>query len=146
LGGLFPTRSEEGMDELVQRLGMMLEILIDTEEFHTGECITGKVVSCVLRFITSRSLEISHTCSHGRYRACEPDEIAEIQDEEKDLIRLSQQLFEKFLAKYKEQSLSLPDFLTGFWWTHMNEVLSTCEPASAEDIGRILEIGVILHG
>ncbi|KAG2002901.1 hypothetical protein GB937_009437 [Aspergillus fischeri] len=56
-----------------------------------------------------------------------------MKDGEKDLIRLLQQLFEKFLAKYKEQSLVLPDFLTGFWWTHMNEVLSTCEPPSAEE-------------
>ncbi|KAF4231174.1 hypothetical protein CNMCM8980_005100 [Aspergillus fumigatiaffinis] len=145
LGGLFPTRSEEGMDELVKRLAAMLEILFDPEEFHTRVYITREVVSCVLRFITSRSLGISHTCSHERYRAYEPDEIAEIQDEEKDLILLSQQLVEKFLAKYNEQFLALPDFLTGFWWTHMNEVLSTCEPASAEEIGRILETGVILH-
>jgi hypothetical protein len=145
LGGLFPTRSEEGMDELVKRLAMMLEILFDPEEFHTWVYITGDVVSCVLRFITSRSLGISHTCSHERYQAYEPDEITEIQDEEKDSVRLSQQLFEKFLTKYKEQSLALPEFLTGFWWTHMNEVLSTCEPASAEEISRIIETGVILH-
>ncbi|GFF81616.1 hypothetical protein IFM47457_05530 [Aspergillus lentulus] len=123
----------------------MLEILFDPEEFHTREYITGKVVPCVLRFITSRSLGISHTCSHERYQAYEPDEIAEIQDEEKDSIRLSQQLVENFLAKYKEQTLALPDFLTGFWWTHMNEVLSTCQPASAEEISRILETGVTLH-
>jgi hypothetical protein len=145
LGGFFSTRSKEGMDELVKRLATMLGILLDPEEFYTWVCITGDVVSCVLRFITSRSLGISHTCSHERYQAYEPDEITEIQDEEKDSVRLSQQLFEKFLAKYKEQSLALPEFLTGFWWTHMNEVLSTCEPASAEEISRIIETGVILH-
>jgi hypothetical protein len=93
--------------------------------------------------MTSRSLGISHTCHHERYKEYDPDEISEIQDEEKLLILESDQLFEEFLSKYKELSLGFPDFLARFWWTHMNEILSSRETLSAEEISQILETGVI---
>jgi hypothetical protein len=145
LNGLFPARSNTGTDEIIPRLATMLEILFDSQELHSREYFTSEIVPCVLRFITSRSLGISHTCNHGRYPEYEPDEIAEIQDEEKLSIQELDQLVEKFLAKYKELSPGLLDFLTGFWWTHMNEILLTCGTTSMEEISQILETGVILY-
>ncbi|KAH8704770.1 hypothetical protein BGW36DRAFT_421364 [Talaromyces proteolyticus] len=145
LGGLFPTRSDIGTDELIPRLTMMLEALFDLQESRSQEYFAGEIVPCVLRFMTSRSLGISHTCHHERYEEYEPDEIREIQDEEKHFILESDQLFEEFLSKYKELSLDFPDFLARFWWTRMNEILSSRKTLSAEEISQLLETGVILY-
>jgi hypothetical protein len=145
LAGLFPLRPNIDIDELIPRLATMLETLFDSKERNTRKYFNDEIVACVLRFITSRSLEISHTCRHERYREYEPDEIAEIQDEEKHSIQQSDQLSENSLSKYKELSPGLPNFLTGFWRSHMNEILSSCKKLSAEEISQILETGVLLY-
>lgn len=145
LGGLFPTRSDVGTDELFPRLTIMLETIFCLEESPSREYFAGEIVPCVLRFMTSRSLGISHTCRHESYKEYDPDEIKEIQDEEKLLILESNQLFDEFLSKYRELSLGFSDFMAEFWWTRMNEVLSSRETPSAEEISQVLEAGVILY-
>lgn len=88
LGGLFPTWPHECMKELVQRLAAVIEIFFDLEEFKPPGHLSGEVVPYILRFITCRSLGISDTCTHGRYKRFEPEKIREIQDEEKPLVAL----------------------------------------------------------
>jgi hypothetical protein len=115
LGGLFPTWSHRSIHELVQRLAAIMKVIFDPKELEPQGCTNGKIAPCILRFITCRSLDVSHTCIHEKHGGFEPDEIREIQDEEKFSIQRLDQLSTNFISKYKELPLCLPDFLTGYW-------------------------------
>lgn len=145
LNGIFPRRYFRGMDELVPRLTAMMETLFDSQGLAPQEGHIDEIAPDILRFITCRSLDITHTCNH-KYGGVKPDDIMGIQNEEKLLIQDLDQVSVKFLSKYKELDLSLPDFLTGYWFTHIDEALSSRGTLSEEDLSRILAIGVVLDG
>lgn len=102
------------------------------------EHFTSHLSVGILRFITLKSLDITHTCLH-EYRNIEPEEIREIQDEEKLLILLAQ-----FLEESNVNGLQLPSYITGLWRINMASFLSTPRPHSVTEITQILESGVIL--
>ena len=101
----------------------------------------------ILRFITIKSLDITHTCLR-KYRNIEPEEIGEIQEEElliTVLITDLEMLLTQFLEESKLHGLQLPSYITGLWRINMASFLSTPKPHSVKDITQILESGVARH-
>ena len=105
----------------------------------------------LIRYETFEKLELTHTCcmefSDG-IPICGPHistEHKEIQDEERLLIRKLDTLVAEFTEKYTELGVSLPDFLSGYWKTRMEEIERVEEPLDDEEIAKIEELGVVIH-
>lgn len=103
----------------------------------------------VLRFVTFWSLGLTHTCLHyndpgSRNIQIQTEEIEEIQDEERLTIMELEGLLEKFLVELEVLKLDLSSFIIGPWQTYMDSLLSSSRPQSAEEIHKILEIGVVI--
>ncbi|KAL4908565.1 hypothetical protein BDW74DRAFT_188501 [Aspergillus multicolor] len=124
--GLFPTRTEGCMKNLLPILETVLKTITPLLEPVSQE----RLAPCVLRIIACQALEIC------------PEEIYEIQDEEKDLISTLGQLLDEFLPP--RTTLLFPDSLAT-WWTHVNNAISLHGALSEEEISKILDAGVVLH-
>jgi hypothetical protein len=86
LRGMFPTRSDKDLDELINRLAIFIEALTNSHVLPSQERLIDLISTSVLRFVTCRRLNISHTCIHDYYGGIDAEEIEEIQDEERLLI------------------------------------------------------------
>lgn len=71
-----------------------------------------------------------------------PKEISEIHDE-KDLISELEQLLDEFLPP--ATTLLSPELLTA-WWNYINDAILPHSELGEEEISRIIDIGVFLHG
>lgn len=145
LRGMFPTRSNKDLDELINRLAIVIEVLTSSHVLPSQEHLIDLIAPSVLRFVTCRRLNISHTCIHDYYGGIDTEEIEEIQDEERLLILELEGLLAEFVQTLENLSLSFPDFLTGYWRARMKEVESWSGVPSAEESVKILETGVILY-
>jgi hypothetical protein len=145
LRGMFPTGSDKDLDELITRVAIVIETLASSHVLPNQERFIDLIAPCVLRFVTCRWLDISHTCIHYYHRGIDAEEIEEIQDEERISIFELESLLAEFVQALEDPSLSFPDFLTGYWRARMREVDSLSEVRSAEETLSILEAGVILH-
>ncbi|KAJ6103530.1 hypothetical protein N7512_010632 [Penicillium capsulatum] len=146
LSGLLPARTDhETAAKIIHLFAELLSVVLfhSKSEREPDERFKSHLSVGILRFITFKSLDITHTCLH-EYRKIEPEEIEEIQDEEKLSIQELDQLSIKFLSEYKKLAVSLPDFLTGYWLTQINGVLSSHVTPSQEEISQVLDIGVKL--
>jgi hypothetical protein len=148
LSGLLPTRTDhETAAKLIRLFAELLRVVLfhPKSEPEPDERFKSHLSVGILRFITLQSLDITHTCLH-EYRNIEPEEIEEIQDEEKLLILDLERLLTQFLEESNVHGLQLPSYITGVWWTNMASFLSTPRPHSVKEIAQILESGVILDG
>lgn len=126
------------------------------------------VAADIFRVITFQRLGMKHTCCKykrdnwdaaidsvteaivgGKYKVVEimdPEEAAEIQEEDQYLAIRLEALVAEFTAKYKEQKVPFHDFFFGYWWQRMDEVEveKDSDEAWTDDVGSIREIGVIL--
>ncbi|KAJ5750953.1 hypothetical protein N7533_007981 [Penicillium manginii] len=146
LSGLLPTRTDH--DTAAKLIHLFAELLIvvlfpSKLEPELDEALKNHLSIGIIRFITFKSLDITHTCLY-EYRKFEPEEIKEIQDEEKLLIFDLERLLARFLEELKMRQVQLPSYITGLWRTNMASFLSTSRPHSAKEITHILELGVIL--
>ncbi|KAJ6129056.1 hypothetical protein N7512_001836 [Penicillium capsulatum] len=143
LDGLFPTLSHGKMKELVQALAITLKVLADPPSSESQKQLINQLGPSILRFLTFRALDITHTCMHDG-RKIEAEEIQEIHDEEKhSILRLEDLL--AILLQQSKIAESFPEFLTDTWWMHVNAILTSSETYSQEDLSRILEMGVVLY-
>lgn len=148
------------MDSMHQ--GMELVTIFLSSDWDT------EVAANVLRVITFQRLGMKHTCCKynrwwyraaessvteeilvGQYKVVEimdPEEAAEIQEEDQHLAIRLEALVAEFTAKYNEQKVSFHKFFFGYWWQRMNEVEAEKDEAWTDDLGSIREIGVILDG
>jgi hypothetical protein len=133
------------MDELINRLAIFIEALTNSHVLPSQERLIDLISTSVLRFVTCRRLNISHTCIHDYYGGIDAEEIEEIQDEERLLIFELEGLLAEFVQTLESLSLSFPDFLTGYWRARMREVEFISGVPSAEASVEILETGVILY-
>jgi hypothetical protein len=145
LRGMFPTWPDKDLDELITRVAIVIETLASSHVLPNQERFIDLIAPCVLRFVTFRRLDISHTCIHDHYGGYDEEEIEEIQDEERSSILELEGRLAEFVQALEDSSLSFPDFLTGYWRARMSEVDSMSEVRSAEETLSILEAGVILH-
>lgn len=92
---------------------------------------------------------VTHAILAGEYKIVDlmdPEEVAEIQEEDQHLALRLEALVAEFRAKYDEQKVSFHDFFWGYWWQRMNEFEAERDDVYADDLGSIQEIGVILDG
>jgi hypothetical protein len=120
----------------------------------------------IIRFFTFEALQIPHTCRHPvqclstedgdcdyspHFEPCyhwEPkdwEEIDEMQDEWRELISLHGDLVARFQIMYETSDLLLCEFLDTIWREEMLKRSENDDPLSQEEIGRVRELGVILH-
>lgn len=88
--------------------------------------------SCIsaLRIFTFETLGLRHTCCQLYYRArYSPDEVSDIQDEDREGLDLLEDLMGVFTEEYRRRGLSLEEFLTSCWATRMAEVQAETEAA-----------------
>lgn len=148
LSGLLPTRTDH---ETVAKLIRLFATLLSVVLFHSkpepepDEHFKRHLSVVILRFTTFKILDITHTCSH-EYRKIKPEEIEEIQDEEKLSIFDLERLLAQFLEELDVHGLQLPSYITGLWRRNMDSFLSAPRPHSVKEITQILELGIILDG
>lgn len=146
LSGLLPRRTDHVTTaKLIHIFAQLLSVALFPLilEPELDRALKDHLSIDIIRFITFDSLGISHTCLHG-YRKFEPEEIKEIQDEERLLILDLQRLLTEFLDELKMRRSQLPSYITGLWRARMASFLSTSRPHSAKEVTQFLELGVIL--
>ncbi|XDG09657.1 hypothetical protein ABKA04_009272 [Annulohypoxylon sp. FPYF3050] len=80
----------------------------------------------------------------GLIRLEDPEEIAEIRDEDRLLSELLETLMEDFGAKFREMKVPLDQFMEGYFWTRMEKVKKQRDELSVEEIIKIRDIGIVL--
>ncbi|KPM38457.1 hypothetical protein AK830_g8078 [Neonectria ditissima] len=131
----------------------------------SGKVLAG-VVNEVIRLSTFTRLGMKHTCCtymewdrtddksvteairDGEYELIEimdPDDIAEIQEEDRHLALHLDALVEEFNTRFIELGQPFSEFFWGYWWNRMIEVDSEKDELSREDMSAIQEAGVVLE-
>jgi ankyrin repeat protein len=90
--------------------------------------------------------EVAYAILKGEYKMLEvmdPDDVAEIQEEERYLEGLLEVLVEEFEVKYAELGLPLADFFLTYWWVRMDEV-DAGNNVSREELEALRTTGVVL--
>lgn len=141
LAGLFPTWTRGDTRESVQILANLLTVVLYDFDATSLECYKTHLGAGILRFITFRSLGLTHTCLH-EYRKIEPEEVKEIHSEEILLILDLVSLLRQFSEEFERHNLQLPSFITGPWRTRMESFLS--RPYSPQEMSQILETGIVI--
>lgn len=99
----------------------------------------------IIRFQTFKALELRHTCCKWHYRSGltrhDPEEQAEVQDEDHEKIELLEHLLQEFEDHRGTQDVL--SFLKGYWTLRMDQVL---REAGHIDREALREIGVVVHG
>lgn len=108
----------------------------------------------ILRLCTFKELQITHTCGYhcmwGRVQTFSWErvdicDVLEIQSEQRHLIDCLEKLVTEFEGKYKELNVLLPEFLSRYWRTRMDEVQAEEEVFDEHEAQRMREIGVIVE-
>ncbi|KAF2144722.1 uncharacterized protein K452DRAFT_145900 [Aplosporella prunicola CBS 121167] len=110
----------------------------------------------IIRLSTFQRMELTHTCCRGgryayhdwhcccKFKLPDAAEVAEIREEESELLTQLEELVVEFVDKYNELGVPIVDFLEGYWTDRMEEVLHPIDPPDPEVVQRVKEIGVIL--
>lgn len=144
---------------------MIMDLLTRRLSGHPG---AHEFASDFIRVSTFERLGMSHTCCRfidnggkyedpgnevafailkGEYKMVEimdPEDVAEIQEEERYLEGLLEILVEEFEVKYQELGLPLADFFLTYWWVRMDEV-DAGSKVSKEELEALRRTGVVLR-
>jgi hypothetical protein len=156
LDGLFPVRStiSHPFEKQFSALVRMLQYFTIWLNPSYRQFFEDTVASQILRFLTFRILDITHTCAHNRHSAgqsslmlesIDPEEVREIYEEEDLLIQELEYLASELLSEWKASKISFVEFLSKNWARHMDEVLPAKASLSDEELSRIRNIGVVLN-
>ncbi|KAG8162878.1 hypothetical protein KVR01_007356 [Diaporthe batatas] len=142
---------------------MVMDLLTSRLADHAG---ARKFASDFIRVSTFERLGMSHTCcrfmnNSGKYEDPEkgvtaailvgeyklvgimdPEDVIEIQEEERYLEAMLEALAEEFEVNYEELGLSLSEFFFTYWWTRMDEV-EVGTKMSQEEVEALRRIGVV---
>ena len=143
---------------------MIMDRLTKRLSGHPG---ARQFASSLFRVSTFERLGMSHACCRyvencGRYEGpnngvtlailrgeykiveiMDPDDVTEIQEEDRYLARLLEALVQEFDVKYEESGLSLGDFFRTYWWVRMDEVEAGTK-VSMEELEALRTTGVVL--
>ena len=102
------------------------------------------LVKEIIRYHTFEELKLRHTCCRWDWSdgitKLEPEEQAEIRDEDHEKIGLLESLLLEFEENRRAQGLF--SFLEGYWATRMDQVL---QEQGCVDVEALRELGVVLH-
>ncbi|KAK7428628.1 hypothetical protein QQZ08_004890 [Neonectria magnoliae] len=108
-----------------------------------------KHTCCTYDSSTLESLEVpTRAILRGTYQpvhTMDPEEIAEIQEEDQYSATRLDDLVEEFESKFCELNQPFDEFFFGYWWGKMDEVEAEKEVLSREVIEAIRETGVVLE-
>ncbi|KAH7023812.1 hypothetical protein EDB80DRAFT_770562 [Ilyonectria destructans] len=128
--------------------------------------VQTEAITDIIRLSTFTRLGMNHTCCtyfwpldhirknptqailQGKYRIIDmldPEEIAEIQEEDQHLAARLDGLVEEFDVKFMELGQPFSEFFLGYWWSRMDEVDAEKDELSREDMEAIREAGVVLE-
>jgi len=139
----------DGCNKLVISFMQKLSSKYSDQDFQDGIYETA---ATLLRSLTFSELELTHTCCEYVVEYSledypkpmvlmkSPEEISEIQDEERDLIRQLDSVVEELTQTFKEKRMPLYEFLLEYWWPRMDsldesEILTEVEIAQMRGIG-----------
>ncbi|KAF5530640.1 pyruvate decarboxylase [Fusarium mexicanum] len=110
------------------------------------------MAKCAIHILTMMSLEVRHLpiCLTEKYDDLKDsmanEDWKEILDEDRELIDQLEALDEEFGDVFDHQSVSIAEFLSGYWLTRMEEVLrELSKPLSDDDRYNLLEAGIVLE-
>lgn len=136
-----------------ERFWEYLDYSVWPKVIHCIEAITDvnskKMISNIVRFFTFHALGLTHTCCRPKKKRWgdlapfeDENEIQEIQDEEREDLRLLEDLLLEFDQQISKSNRFIGDFFRGYWRIRMTEVLSEEKSLSQDDLR---ESGGILH-
>ncbi|KAI1461506.1 hypothetical protein F4805DRAFT_414393 [Annulohypoxylon moriforme] len=138
------------------KLDEMLNLLKCTE-LATEGCDGYRVTLDLIRVLTFEILGMKHTCCHilggyytlsameyGMVICKDSEEVEEIREEDRYLAGLLETLMEEFSMKFQEMNVPLSQFVEEYFWPRMKEVKAEKDELSAEEIGEMRNIGVVL--
>lgn len=156
------------------RVEPKLEAFSISDSLNPDSAATFRVISDLLRLVTFETLGMSHTCCKyihdaprqranyihdtrsgkrvsliptGQYRILklmDPEEIAEIQEEDKHLSLLLEEIVSGFEEYYRSSGESCRQYWRNYLAAHWTELIAE-KRLSLEDEDAIRNIGVILH-
>lgn len=114
---------------------------------------TFGVDETIIRLLTFDGLGVKHTCCVNDYQdgygfplaTRDWKEVEEIQDEEKPLLKILEELVAEFEAKHAELGLPILEFLEKHWHPRMLEHLSQRDPYNEKHHRECKELGVFLE-
>lgn len=146
---LFRDLRRRKLDLLLQTLRMITPAVSGEEGY--------RIASDLVRVLTFHMLGMKHTCccvdtwadlksamKGGLIRLEDPEEMAEIRDEDRFLAELLDTLMEDFGAKFRQMKVPFDQFIEGYFWTRMKEVEKQKDEFSVEEIIKMRDIGVVL--
>lgn len=113
--------------------------------------VCESMAPAVFRSCLFNELDITHTCQSHDYRVRGPfseekrREITRLHSEQSHLIYRLEELVAEVDAKYKEMNVPLPEFLTGWFDTKLQELRAEENIFDEEEAQRMRSIGVILE-
>ncbi|PLN78681.1 hypothetical protein BDW42DRAFT_201995 [Aspergillus taichungensis] len=143
LDELFPRRHWVSTESSVRRVSATIEFIASSLEPKLRGQFYDQIAPGVLRFLSCRMLEITHTCSHD-WRNIDPEEVDEIHDEERYLICALENFLNEITAEYEESIETLPEFLTGAWWIRIKEAISMRDTPTEWELNQLLQTGIVL--
>ncbi|KAL2871597.1 uncharacterized protein BJX67DRAFT_389133 [Aspergillus lucknowensis] len=145
LDGLYRTRDNTSTRSFIQQFSETINAAADCLELSPRESFYNQLAPGVFRFLTFHMLDLTHTCTH-RYRNLEPEEAAEVHDEQRHLIWTLERLVNELTVEFEKSTEPLPEFLTGYCWKRINEAISARDTPTQQELDKLYQTGVVFWG
>ncbi|KAL4738832.1 hypothetical protein BDV11DRAFT_215708 [Aspergillus similis] len=146
LDGIFWGGSTTSTRSLVQKFSVTIDVAANCLGLKHREFFYNQLAPGLFRFLTFNMLDLTHTCTHHGSRNIEPEEVAEIHDEQRYLICTLERLVSELLVEFEKSTEPLPEFLTGRWWLRINEAVSAREMPTHQELDKLYKTGVVFWG
>ncbi|OJJ04023.1 hypothetical protein ASPVEDRAFT_73591 [Aspergillus versicolor CBS 583.65] len=145
LGGLHWRRDNTSTQSLIQGFSVTIDFAASFLELNPRELFYNQLAPGVFRFLTFHMLDLTHTCTH-HYRNIEPEEAAEVHDEQRYLIWTLERLVNELTVEFEKSTEPLPEFLTGYCWKRINEAISARDTPTQQELDKLYQTGVVFWG
>ncbi|KAL4782869.1 hypothetical protein BJX76DRAFT_368788 [Aspergillus varians] len=142
----FPWREDNTLTQsFIQGFSVTIDVAASCLESNPRESFYNQLAPGVFRFLTFHMLGLIHTCTH-RYRNIEPEEVAEVHDEQRYLIWTLERLVNELTVEFEKSTEPLPEFLTGYCWKRINEAISARDTPTRQELDKLYQTGVVFWG
>ncbi|KAL4808112.1 hypothetical protein BDV18DRAFT_96177 [Aspergillus unguis] len=145
LGGLSWWRVNTSPQSLIQLFLVTIDVAASFLESTSRESFYNQLAPGVVRFLAFYMLDLTHTCSH-RDTEIEPEEAAEIHDEQRYLIWTLEKLVNELTVEFEKSTEPLSEFLTGYCCQRINEAISARDTPTQQELDELYQTGVVFWG
>ncbi|KAL5050683.1 hypothetical protein BDW71DRAFT_215902 [Aspergillus fruticulosus] len=145
LYGLLRRGVNTSTQSFIQRFSVIIDVAASYLELKLRESFYNQLASGVFRFLTFHMLDLTHTCTHS-YWNIEPEEAAEIHDEQRYLICTLEKLVNELTVEFDKSTEPLPEFLTGYCWKRINEANSARDTPTQQELDKLYQTGAVFWG